>query len=288
MCPAEHKNITLGGIKVHYVQAGHGPLVLLLHGLGASWVTWHLNIGALAEAGFTAVALDLPGHGDSDKPSNWSYHPADQVKLVHEFSLALGADRVSVVGNSAGGLIAALFALEYPEEVERLVLVASGGLGKRAYWFLRMLSQPVLGDLLYQQWLHRKLGIPKRIFYHPPRSLDQVLPELRRVNALPGSRRAVLRSIRANVKYFELKEQRRVVDRLKDFPSPLMTVWGENDIVVSVSHAEMFRRDLPNSPIYTIPECGHWPHMEHADHFNSLLTAFLKDAPVDCSGRAGG
>ena len=288
MSRAQHKDVTLGGVNVHYVQAGQGPVVLLLHGLGASWVTWSRNIVPLAEAGFTAVALDMPGHGDSDKPDHWDYDPAGGAELVHDFSRALGAERVSLVGNSAGGLTAALFALEHPGIVDRLVLVASGGLTKRAYLFLRMVSLPVLGSLIYRPWLHRKMGVNKRIFYRPPPFLDEVLPELRRVHALPGSRLAVLRSIRASVSYFGLKGQHRIVNRLKALPIPLMTVWGENDIVVSVSHAEMFRRELPLSTVHTMPECGHWPHMEKPDDFNDLLNAFLKGTPVGGSGPAGG
>ena len=284
----EHKDVTLKGVNVHYVQVGQGPVVLLLHGLGASWVTWHRNILPLAEAGFNAVALDMPGHGDSDKPDHWDYDPESVAELVHDFSRALGAERFSLVGNSAGGLTAALLALEHPEKVDRLVLVASGGLGKRAYLFLRMVSLPVLGSLIYRPWLHRKMGVNKRIFYRPPPFLDEVLPELRRVHALPGSRRAVLRSVRASVNYFGLKGQTRIVNLLKGSPISLMTVWGENDIVVPVSHAEMFRRELPRSTVHTLPECGHWPHMEKPDDFNALLAAFLKGTPVVGSGPAGG
>lgn len=284
----EHKHISLGGMKVHYVQSGHGPLVLLLHGLGASWVTWQRNIFPLSEAGFTAVALDMPGHGDSDKPHHWSYDPLSGAELVHEFCRALGAERMSLVGNSAGGLTAALVALEHPEKVDRLVLVASGGLAKWAHLFFRIVSLPVLGSIVYRPWLHQKMGVTKRIFYRPPPFLNEVLPELRRVQSLPGSRRAVLRSIRASVNYFGLKGQHRIVSRLKDLPIPLMTVWGENDVVVSVSHANMFRQEMPLSTVHTMPECGHWPHMEKPDGFNALLTAFLKSSPVGGSGSSGG
>ena len=73
MQPAEHKNLVLDGVKVHYVRAGEGPVVLLLHGLGTSQVTWYRNIEPLAAAGFTVLAPDLPGHGDSDKPDHLSY-----------------------------------------------------------------------------------------------------------------------------------------------------------------------------------------------------------------------
>ena len=140
---AEHKYISVSGINLHYVGAGQGPVVLLLHGLGTSWVTWQRNIEPLADAGFTVLAPDLPGHGDSDKPEGWSYDPLSCARLVYDFARALGAERFSLVGNSAGGLMAALLALEHPEHVEHLVLVASGGLTKRARLFLEAVSLPV-------------------------------------------------------------------------------------------------------------------------------------------------
>ena len=81
-----HENIVLNGTNVSYVQAGQGPVVLLLHGLGASRVTWSCNVEPLAEAGFTVLALDLPGHGDSDKHFHLSYDPISGAPPALRFS----------------------------------------------------------------------------------------------------------------------------------------------------------------------------------------------------------
>ena len=285
---AQHKDIVLNGVKVRYVQAGQGPVVLLLHGLGASLITWRRNIYPLAHAGFTVLAPDLPGHGDSDKPPHLSYDPISGAQLLHDFARELGVERLSLVGSSAGGLIVGLLALEHPEMVDRLVLVGAGGLGKRVSWFLRMISLPVLGELFYQPWIHQTMGTTKRIFYNHPPGMDEVLRELHRVRSLPGARRAALRSIRSSVNYFGLRRQRYIVDRLKESPVPLLTVWGEKDIIIPISHADMIRRELPNSTVYTMPECGHWPHMEKPEEFNLLLTDSLKSTPADGTGIAGG
>ena len=285
---ARHKNIVLKGVDVRYVHAGQGPVVLLLHGLGASMVTWSRNIEPLAEAGFTVLALDLPGHGDSDKPGHLSYDPIGGAHLLHDFSRALGVERLSLVGSSAGGLMVGLFALEHPEIVDRLVLVGSGGLGKRVSWFLRFISLPVLGEIFYQPWIHNKMRTTRKIFYRHPPFLEEVLRELHRVRSLPGSRRAALRAIRSSINYFGLRRHRYIVDRLKESPVPLMTVWGEQDIIIPISHADWIRRELPNSTVLTMPECGHWPHMEKPDEFNHLLTTFLRHATVDGTGPAGG
>ena len=260
----------------------------MVHGLGASLVTWLRNIDPIAEAGFTVLAPDLPGHGDSDKPKHLSYDPLSGAHLLHDFVCALGVERLSLVGSLARGLMVRLFALEHPDKVDRLVLVGSGGLGKRVSWFLRMISLPIAGELFYQPWLHQKMGTTKKIFYKPPPFMDDVLRELHRVRSLPGSRRASLRSIRSSINYFGLRRQRYIVDRLKECPVPLLTVWGEEDIIIPISQADMIRRELPNSTVHTMPECGHWPHMEKPDEFNLLLTDFLRPAPVDGTGPVRG
>ncbi len=94
MAKIEHKTAGLAGVRVHYVRAGHGPpgpTILLIHGLGSSWLTWRENIQPLVQAGYTVIALDLPGHGDSDNTPDLDYHPAGGAELVYEFLDILGS-----------------------------------------------------------------------------------------------------------------------------------------------------------------------------------------------------
>ncbi len=271
--------LTIDGIKVNYVQQGQGPAVLLLHGLGTSLVTWAQNIQPLAAAGYRVVALDLPGHGDSDKPRHLSYDPAAGARLVHRVLDALGVERASLVGSSAGGLIAGMYALAYPQQVQRLVLVSGGGLGRQVAWFLRMFSLPGVGELLYQPQWQSGQDLSRRIFHqipsHVPSFLDQVLPEMRRVRTLPGTRRAMLRSLRSSVNLFGQRRSQYILPHLRQLPVPVLTVWGEEDAILPVRHAEAVRRALPGSLVHTMPQCGHWPHMERPEEFNALLVRFL-------------
>jgi 4,5:9,10-diseco-3-hydroxy-5,9,17-trioxoandrosta-1(10),2-diene-4-oate hydrolase len=272
------QHILIEGVNVHYIQAGEGPVVLLLHGLGTSLVTWCRNIVPLATAGFQVLALDLPGYGDSDKPKHLSYDPVAGATLIHRFLATLGVERASLVGNSAGGLIVSLFALSYPEKVERLVLVSSGGLGRQMSWFLRLLSLPIVGDLFYQPHLQAPYDITRRVFYQPPLFLPEVLPEMQRTLSLPGFRHAGLKSIRSSINLFGLRQHRYILPQLKQLPAPLMIVWGEEDKILPVSHARLAQQALPDSVVHIIPQCGHWPHMEKDTEFNALLTRFLSDA----------
>jgi pimeloyl-ACP methyl ester carboxylesterase len=237
----------------------------------------------LADAGYQVIAPDLPGHGDSDKPSHLDYGPDSAANFVYDFSQELGLERFSLVGSSAGGLIAGLFALEYPKMVEKMVLVGSGGFGREVSWFLRVISLPVVGDLVYQPWLNNRMGITKYLFYRPPAILKELLPEMERVKLLPGARAAMLRSVRTSVNIWGLRKQGFILERLKDSEVPMMTVWGAEDIIIPVSHADDVRRELPESVVQVIPECGHWPQMEKPGQFNPMLTSFLSGGPVQAA-----
>ena len=276
---AEHKSINVWGLNVRYVdtgEAGGGPGMLLLHGLAASLLTWYCNIYVLADAGYRVIAPDMPGYGDTDKPSHLDYDPVSAADFVYDLSQVLGLEKFSLVGSSGGGLVSGLFALEHPEMVEKLVLVGSGGFGRKVSWFLRLMSVPVLGDLVYQPWLNNKMGVSKYLFYRPPAILEQLLPEMERVKLLPGARAVMLRSVRSNINVRGLRKEGFTLERLKVSPVPLMTIWGAEDIIIPVSHAEAVRRELPASVVRVIPECGHWPQMEKPDQFNPMLTDFLR------------
>ena len=280
MQQAEYKTADVWGLNIRYVEAGDGPVVLLLHGLADSLLSWYCNIDYLADAGYRVIAPDMPGSGDSDKPSHLEYDPDSAAEFVYDFTQELEIEKLSLVGSSAGGLVAALFSLEHPDMVEKMVLVGSGGFGRRVSWLLRLLSVPVLGDLMYQPWLNRKMGITKRLFHRTPDILEELLPEMDRLKALPGARAVLLRSIRSSITLRGLRQQEYIIERLKSSKVPLMTVWGADDRIIPVAHAEEVRRELPGSIIHIIPECGHWPQMEKPGLFNPMLTDFLKGGPA--------
>jgi pimeloyl-ACP methyl ester carboxylesterase len=249
--------------------------VLLLHGLGTSLITWDRNVDPLVAAGYRVLALDLPGHGDSDKPRTLSYDPVSGANLLQQFLMLRGVGRASVVGSSAGGLVAGQFGIMYPEQVDRMVLVAAGGLGREVCWYLRVMSIPVLGELLCQPRLRNAIDLTKHIFYREPPFLNEVLPEIRRVRNMPGTSYAALRAVRSSVNLWGLRKQQYILHRLTEISKPLMAVWGKEDNIIPAVHAEEVRRAIPNSFVHIISQCGHWPHMEKAEEFNDLLVQFF-------------
>ena len=281
---AEYNTTSVWGLNVRYVDTGkavEGPVALLLHGLADSLISWYCNIDFLADAGYRVIAIDLPGFGESDKPSHLEYDPGSAADFVYDFCQKLGIEKLSLVGNSAGGLIAGLFALEHPTVVEKLVLVDSAGLGRKVSWLLRAISVPILGDMVYRPKLNSMIGLSKRLFYQPPAILEELLPEMDRIKLLPGASMATVRSIRSSINLRGLRRKWQILSRLKQSEVPLMVIWGADDFIIPVSHAEAARRELPQCDVQVLPEFGHWPQMEKPSVFNPLVSDFLNTTTAE-------
>src|SRR5215213_10351204 len=117
--------VSVDGAHVHYQEFGDPskPTIVLIHGYTASLYVWKTTAPMLADAGFHVIALDLLGFGYSDKPSWFDYAISSQARIVARFMNRLGIGRATIVGSSYGGAVAATLALDYPERVEKLVLV---------------------------------------------------------------------------------------------------------------------------------------------------------------------
>ena len=277
---AGYKTVYVWGLRIHYVEAGEGPVVILLHGLADSLLSWYFNIDALADAGFRIIAPDFPGCGRSDKPSHLEYTSDAAVEFVFDFIHELGISEVSLVGYSDGGLISGVFALKHPNMVSKIALVAPVGFGGKVPWLLRTISIPIFGDLLFQSRLNEQLGITKHLFHRPPSVLAELLPEMNRLKSLPGARTAAIRSIRSNINLLGLRKNAYIVDHLKFSTVPLCTIWGSEDKVIPLEHAEAATVELPNSIVKIIRKCGHWPQMEKPDQVNPILINFLNGANI--------
>ena len=289
MQQAQIKDVTVDDVYVRYAVAGEGPVVLLVHGLASSMITWYCNMEALAQAGYTAIAVDLPGYGDSGMPNNMGFGPENAAHFLAKFTAELGYERFSVVGNSAGGLIAGVTALEYPERVDKVALVAAAGLSQKLSWPLRLISIPVLGELIYKPHLISKTAVVRRIFFRPPPILDDILPEMLRVRCLPHAPQVMLQSVRSGVNLLGLRRKHNLLHRLKDLRAPLLAVWGEDDLIIPPIKADEVRSVLPHSTVHVLTECGHWPHMEKPEEFNRILTSFLSQpSPVAPHAPPGG
>ena len=272
--PGESRHITINGIRVHYVEAGQGSPVVLLHGLGASVVTWRENIGPLAER-HRVYAVDLPGHGDSEKPDDLSYSLESMINFTRSLVEALGHERAALAGSSIGGGLALMTALHHPEVVSKLILSSSAALGREVAPFLRLASLPYVGELMTsgvrdatRMWLRKS-------FYDKSLASGELLDELRRTNHLTGAREAGLTIARVYIGLWGVRRRYILTRQLRRLDVPTLIFWGADDEIIPVKHAFRAARDLPKCDLHVFGDCGHWPQVERASEFNRLSLEFL-------------
>lgn len=268
------------GYRRAFVRAGSGPPLLLLHGIGNSAQTWASVIDRLAEH-HTVIAPDLLGHGASDKPRA-DYSIAAYANGMRDLLTVLDVERATVVGHSLGGGIALQFAYQFPEFVERLVLVGSGGLGPEMSASLRLASLPGAEAVI------RLLSAASGPVRFGLRAVDTVAALLGvtpvRDLAEMGEAVLALRDVEARTAF--LRTLRGVadthgqlitaVDRLYLANAvPMLVVWGSRDPIVPSAHAEAVRRLVPTARVEVFEGAGHWPHLDAPDRFCDVLLDFV-------------
>jgi pimeloyl-ACP methyl ester carboxylesterase len=293
------EEIALHGHRVRFHRAGDGPLLVLLHGIASTSDTWSPVADALA-ARHTVLAPDLLGHGDSAKPRG-DYSLGAYASGVRDLIAALGYDRATVVGHSLGGGIAMQFAYQFPERIERLVLVGSGGLGREVHLILRAATLPgseLVLALLGGAWLKATGGAVRnalaRVGLKTGEDLAGVSGGIGSL-ADAGARGAFVHTARAAI---DPRGQRvSATDRLylaADLPT--LIVWGERDPIIPVEHGRAAHAAIPGSRLEVFEGAGHFPHREAPARFVALLEDFvattepaaLVEADLTTRLRAGG
>ena len=272
--PGESRHITINGVRVHYVEAGQGSPVVLLHGLGASVVTWRENIGPLAEH-HRVYAVDLPGHGDSEKPDDLSYSLSSMINFTKSLVEALGHERAAFAGSSIGGGLALMTAVNHPEVVSKLMLSSSAALGREVALFLRLASLPFLGELMTSGVRDPVRAWLRKSFYDKSLASGDLLDELRRTNSLTGAGEAGLKIARVYIGLWGVRRRYVLTRRLKRLDVPTLIFWGADDEIIPVKHAYRAAKELPKSDLHVFGNCGHWSHVERASEFNRLSLEFL-------------
>jgi pimeloyl-ACP methyl ester carboxylesterase len=275
----ERREITLHGHSVAYRIAGDGPLVGLIHGITESQDVWRDVIPLLAER-YTVIAADLLGHGHSAKPRG-DYSLGAYASGLRDLLGALGYERGTVVGRSLGGGIALQFAYQYPEYTERLVLVASGGLGREVHPLLRAATLPgseIVMPLIAPDWVvqagTRVAETLSRIGVRPSSDVAEIARGYASLNDRE-TREAFMHTLRAVIDPGGQRVSAR--DRLylaEDMPT--LIVWGENDPIIPVEHGREAERLIPSSRLVEFPGAGHWPQLDDPELFAETLVDFIE------------
>ncbi len=270
--------VTIDADRITYRVAGKGPLLLLVHGMAGSSVTWRHVMPALSER-FTVLAPDLLGQGQSDKPRG-DYSIGAHANTLRDLMDALGFERATVVGQSLGGGVAMQLAYQFPERCERLVLVDSGGLGREVTFYLRMLTLPGfegIFPLFCSPWL-RDAG--KRTAAWLGRAGVRSTPARQEIwrsyasLADAENRRPFFRSLRDVIDF--RGQAVSALGRLhRAAQLPTLIVWGARDPFIPVSHAVAAHEAIPGSRLEIFEGVGHYPHCEAPERFIEVLVDFI-------------
>ncbi len=271
-------SVALNGHPVGLRAAGSGPVLLLVHGMTSSSVTW-TRAGSLLATRFTVVAPDLFGHGATAKPPG-DYSLGAQATLLRDLLLYLGHDRVTPVGHSFGGGVAMQFAYQFPERCERLVLVGSGGLGREVNGLLRALALPGAEHVLplvchavFRDAVESTVQWMRAIGLRPTAAAEEILRGYASL-ADPPARAAFFRTLRAVVGF----DGQRVsaTDRLRLAAElPTLIVWGDRDPIIPVEHARHAQAAIPGSRLAVFEDVGHFPHCEAPERFAAMVSDFV-------------
>ena len=273
----EERRIEVDGLPIHYLEAGTGPPLVLLHGAGDNALDWRWVMPHLA-ATHRVYAPDLPGSPDSARPPA-DYSPNFFERFVAGFLDTLEIRPATFVGNSLGGLIALRLALSEPARVTAMVLVDSAGLGRAVNPAFTSVNVPGLSEAAIPFWgtpvgaYQRAWGRTALLFGHPPGSVPREwLAEQCRLALSPGYLEAHMAVLRALVS--PLGQREVLVDRLPSLKIPTLVVWGARDRVFPESQAREAVAHLPEGSLALIPECGHMPHVECPERFLVALGEF--------------
>lgn len=278
---------TIHGYRRAFRIAGEGPAILLIHGIGDNSSTWEAVQTKLAQR-FTVIAPDLLGHGKSDKPRA-DYSVAAYANGMRDLLSVLDIERVTVIGHSLGGGVAMQFAYQFPQLVERIVLVGTGGVTKDVHFALRLASLPMgsealgllrmPGALPVLQMFGRAIGavIGSTRFGRDLPDVLRVLAELPE----PAASSAFSRTLRAVVDW--RGQVVTMLDRCYLTQSvPVQLIWGEDDSVIPVSHAQMAHAAMPGSRLEIFSESGHFPFHDFPDQFVETVERFIDSTdPAD-------
>ncbi len=271
---------TIHGYQRAFRIAGSGPAILLIHGIGDNSTTWSSVQATLAQR-FTVIAPDLLGHGKSDKPRA-DYSVAAYANGMRDLLSVLDIERVTVVGHSLGGGVAMQFAYQFPQLVDRLILVGAGGVTKDVNFALRIASLPMGSEalaLLRLPMVLPVLQVVGRVAGAAMGStgLGRDLPEMLRILAdlpEPTASSAFARTLRAVVDW--RGQVVTMLDRCYLTESvPVQLIWGTHDSVIPLSHAELAHAAMPGSRLEIFDGSGHFPFHDDPDRFVEVVERFI-------------
>ena len=261
--------------KIHYNEAGQGPVLVMLHGGGpgaAGWSNYSRNIGPLVEAGYRVILMDQPGFNKSDPVDVTEPRNEVNANAVKGLMDALEIKQASLVGNSMGGACSLTFAINYPERLDKMVLMGPGGAGVSNF-----VPMPLEGIKLmtgvYRNPTMENLKKMLDIFVYDPKTLTEELINGRFANM---QRNEI--HLKNYVKGIEsgMGMTKDLTPQFGKIKAKTLCTWGRDDRFLPLDHALKLIWNIPDCRLHIFAKCGHWAQWEHADEFNRLTIDFLR------------
>jgi pimeloyl-ACP methyl ester carboxylesterase len=276
---SEYSHFTkIDGARIHFQEFGdsRNPTLLLIHGFTASTYSWHKVTLALAERGFHVIAVDLLGFGFSGKPKWFDYTITSQARMIARFLNRLGIGKATLVGCSYGGAVAATVALDYPEFVEKLILVdaVSNDYVKKRTVF-RLAGLRGVGEVV-SAFLTDSRRFSKARMHETLSKDNHHLITDERVEAIirPLSAADAHNSVLTTLRNWDAN---RIEEDAGLINHQTLLIWGEEDTVVPLENGEKLHQSILNSRMVVFRKCGHVPQEEYPEGFVQVVTDFCND-----------
>ena len=260
----------VGPWRLHVRDSGprHAPVVVLLHGFGASLQTWDLWARGLSQT-HRVIRLDFPGSGLSPPDPERNYTDARSLQLLRSLLDELGVSRATMVGHSMGGRIAWTFAAKYPERTERLVLIAPDGFASEGFEYGKPPQVPAIMALMRYVLPQFVLRMNLQGAYAQAEHLsDALTARYHDLLRAPGARQAMLDRLKQTV----LQEPEPMLRQIK---APTLLIWGQEDAMIPASNARDYLKAIVGSRLFLSPGVGHLPHEEASEVSLKALVDFL-------------
>jgi len=270
--------VNVEGARMHYQEFGDHthPTLVLIHGYTASLFVWHKVAPLLADAGFRVVAVDLVGFGYSEKPKWFDYSIPSQARVVSRFMNTLGIGRATLIGSSYGGAVAINVALDYPEFVEKLVLIDPVCNDEvLSHPILKLAAIPGVGEMITPFLVDSRAMMRRRMRGTLSRSNHDLITEERISNVLrplaaADGHHAVLATSR-NWNACRLEADAQLIGQ------PTLIIWGEEDKVINIRNGHKLHDAILHSRFVVLKSCGHVPAEEKSDLVSELVSEFCHD-----------
>ncbi len=265
----EH-TIEIDAHTVHYLDGGKGETVLCIHGFGGTMDHWTRFARHMTDT-YRIVALDLPGFGDSSFKEGADYSIAKQAERLHQFAHTLKLQKFHIAGNSMGGYIAGYYAVTYPDDIKTLALFAAAGVKSPNESELTKELKKGNNPLIVED-VKSYDGLMEFVFYKPI-----WLPDFAKQYF---ATQAVTKKAHFQYIFKQIHDVTLLEKYLGTIHTPTFILWGENDRVLDVSGAYVFKEKIHNAQLVIFKECGHLPMIEKPEESAAVYKRFLKGQKV--------